>query len=191
VDGWSCFDQQTTIELAGTVTDCNISLTSASADGQVIALTGSVSKKDGFPYVLNGIYAIHGGCADGEQGNVTGVSVDSITGYWAGNLTTAGSANIHWDVGLTQGSASPDGSFGLSGVFTFDGCFDSGTITSGTSPSDSLIMGRSVKLEIKTGNGTIIFLGTADPDGLIRGSYTVSDSSCEPTGTGYLSPWEY
>jgi hypothetical protein len=191
VNGWSCFDQQTTIELTGAVTDGNVSLTSTSIDGQVIALTGSVSKKDGFPYVINGTYAINGGCADGEQGNVTGVSVDSLAGYWAGNLTTAGSETIHWDVQLAQDGASSEGSFGLTGTFSFDGCFDSGTITSGMFPAASFIMGRSVNLEIKTTNGTITFLGTADPDGLIRGNFTASGGPCALTGTGYLSPWEY
>jgi hypothetical protein len=191
VNGWSCFDPQATIGLTGTVTDGNIALTSTSVDGQVITLVGSISKKNGFPYVLNGTYTVNGGCADGEKGSVAGVSVDSMTGYWAGNLTTAGSGNIHWNAQLTQANASSEGSFGLTGAFTFDGCFESGTITSGTFPSASFIMGRSVNLEIKTSNGTITFLGTADPDGLIRGSYTVSGGPCEATGTGYLSPWEY
>ena len=191
VDGWSCFDRQTTIELTGTVSDGNISLTSTSVDGQVIALTGSISKKDGFPYVLNGTYAINGGCADGEQGDITGVNVNSLAGYWAGNLTTAGSGTIHWDVQLAQDGATSEGSFGLTGTFSFDRCFDSGTITSGTFPTASFIVGRSVNLEIKTTNGTITFLGTADPDGLIRGNFTASGGPCELTGTGYLSPWEY
>ncbi|MGH7866890.1 MAG: hypothetical protein ACREP9_04450 [Candidatus Dormibacteraceae bacterium] len=146
----------------------------------------------GFPYALNGTYAINGGCANGEQGNLTGYRVDSITGNWAGNLTTAAAETIHWDTQLAQGSANSGGSFGLTGGFTFsDVCFKSGAITSGTFPSASFIMGTSVALEIKTDDGTIAFLGTADPDGLIRGSYTVSGGSCESTGTGYLSPWEY
>ena len=192
VDGWSCFDQPTAIGLTGTLTDGKISLTSVSVDGQVITLAGTISKKIGFPYTLTGTYAINGGCANGEQGNITGFNVDSITGNWAGNLTTAGAETIHWGAQLAQGNASSEGSFGLTGPFTFDGaCFKSGTITSGTFPSASFIMGTSVALEIKTDNGTIVFLGTADSDGLIRGSYAVSGGLCPSTGTGYLSPWEY
>jgi len=117
--------------------------------------------------------------------------VNSLAGYWAGNLTTAGSGTIHWDVQLAQDGATSEGSFGLTGTFSFDRCFDSGTITSGTFPTASFIVGRSVNLEIKTTNGTITFLGTADPDGLIRGNFTASGGPCELTGTGYLSPWEY
>ena len=192
VDGWSCVDQRTTIGLTGTLTDGNVSLTSTSVDGQVITFSGGMSKKTGFPYTLTGTYAINGGCADGDHGNITGYSVDSITGYWAGNLTTAAGETIHWDTQLAQGSASSEGSFGLSGAFTFDDvCFKSGTITSGTFPSASFIMGTSVVLEIKTDNGTMAFLGTMEPYGLIEGNYTVSGGPCEPTGTGYLSPWEY
>jgi hypothetical protein len=192
VDGWSCFDQATTIGLTGTLTDGKVSLISTPIVGQVVTLTGSISKKNGFPYILNGTYNINGGCADGEQGDITGYSVASITGYWAGNLTTAGSETIHWDAQLTQGSASSQGSFGLTGTFTFDNvCLKSGTITPGTFPSASFIMGTSVNLEIKTDNGTMAFLGTADSDGLIKGNYIVSGSACESTGTGYLSPWEY
>jgi hypothetical protein len=190
VDGWTCFDQQTTMALTGTLTDGNVSMTSASVNGQVVTLAAAISKKSNFPDVFNGTYAVNGGCADGDQGNVSGISVYSTTGYWAGNLTTAGGGNIHWSAQLAQGNPSPEGSFGLTGAITFDGCFGSGTITSGTFPSGSFILGQSVTLEIKTGNGTMTFLGTADDDGLIRGSYTVSGGPCE-AGTGYLSPWEY
>ncbi|MGA9988246.1 MAG: hypothetical protein WBP69_10725 [Terriglobales bacterium] len=48
-------------------------------------------------------------------------------------------------------------------------------------------------LNIPTDNGTIAFVGADGPDegGLIEGTYTVTGGSCESTGTGYLSPWEY
>jgi len=54
-------------------------------------------------------------------------------------------------------------------------------------------LGTSVALNIPTDNGTIAFVGAAGPDegGLIRGTYTVTGGTCESTGTGYLSPWEY
>jgi hypothetical protein len=166
-------------------------MTSAPISGQVVTLAGAITKKNNFPDVLNGTYTVGGGCADGDRGNVTGFSVYSVTGNWAGNLTTAGGGNIHWNAQLAQGKADSEGSFGLSGAVTFDGCFGVGTITSGAFPSPSFIIGQSVNLEIKTSNGTINFLGAADDDGLIRGSYTASGAPCERTGTGYLSPWEY
>jgi len=193
LDGSSCFEQATAIGLTGTLTDGNISLTSAPVNDIIISLTGTITKRDGYPYQLNGTYTTDGGCAGGDQGNVIGYSVDGISGPWNGNLTTGGGADIHWGtVQLGQVGASSEGSFGLTGNFTFDGaCFNSGQLTPGTFPTPSFILGTSMVFDIATDNGTIAFVGRADPDGLIRGSYTVTGGSCESSGTGYLSPWEY
>jgi hypothetical protein len=195
VAGWSCFDQATTIGLTGTITDGNVSLTSTAVDGQVITFAGSITIKANFPDTLTGTYAINGGCANGDQGNVTGYSVGAFNGSWYGNLTTAGGANIHWGTNqLGQVGPSSEGSFGLTGAFNFDGaCFSSGMLTPGTYPTPSFHLGTSVVLNIPTDSGTIAFVGTAGPDqgGLIAGTYTVTGGSCESTGTGYLSPWEY
>jgi hypothetical protein len=191
VDGWTCFDFQTTVDLSGTVTDGNISVTSTPLNGQVLTLTGKIIKKSNFPDVLTGTYAVSGGCADGDRGNISGTSVYSVAGKWAGNLTTSGGGNIHWNAELAQSNADSEGSFGLRGTIGFDGCFGAGTITTGTFPSASFILGQYVDLEIKTSNGTVSFVGTADNDGLIRGTYTVSGGPCDSSGTGYLSPWEY
>ena len=195
VAGGSCFDQRNVIGLTGTVTDGNVSLTSASVDGQVITFAGSITIKANFADTLTGTYAIDGGCANGDQGNVTGYYVGAFNGSWYGNLTTAGGANIHWGTNLLgQVGSSSEGSFGLTGAFNFDGaCFNSGKLTPGTYPTPSFILGTSVVLNIPTDNGTIAFVGTAGPDqgGLIEGTYTVTGGSCESTGTGYLSPWEY
>lgn len=195
VAGGSCFDQRNVIGLTGTVTDGNVSLTSASVDGQVITFSGSITIKANFADTLIGTYAINGGCANGDQGNVTGYSVGAFNGSWYGNLTTAGGADIHWGTNqLGQVDPSSEGSFGLTGAFNFDGaCFNSGKLTPGTYPTPSFILGTSVTLNIPTDNGTIAFVGTAGPDqgGLIEGTYTVTGGSCESSGTGYLSPWEY
>ena len=192
VDGSSCFEQQTAIRLTGTLADGNISLTSVSVNEQVITLAGTITKKDGFPYQLTGTYSIVGGCASGNQGNVTGYSVGAFNGSWYGNLTTAGGADIHWGTNqLGRVGASSEGSFGLTGTFNFDGaCFNSGKLTY---PTPSYILGTSVALNIPTDNGTVAFVGTAGPDegGLIEGTYTVIGASCESAGPGYLSPWEY
>jgi len=52
-------------------------------------------------------------------------------------------------------------------------------------------MGTAVSREIQTDNGVIVFLGTAEGDGLIRRNYPVVGGTCEPTGTGFPSPWDY
>jgi hypothetical protein len=195
VTGGNCFDEQNVIGLTGTLTDGNVSLTSASVDGQVIAFAGSITIKANFPDALTGTYAVTGGCANGDQGNVTGYSVGAFNGSWYGNLTTAAGANIHWGTEkMGQVSPSSEGSFGITGAFTFDdACFSSGNLTPGTYPTPSFHLGTSVVLNIPTDNGTIAFVGIAGPDqgGLIEGTYTVTGGSCESSGTGYLSPWEY
>jgi hypothetical protein len=195
VAGASCFDQRNVIGLTGTLTDGNVSLTSASVDGQVTTFAGGITTKANFPDTLTGTYAINGGCANGAQGDVTGYSVGAFNGSWYGNLTTAGGVDIHWGTDqLGQVSPSSEGSFGLTGTFNFDGaCFNSGKLTPGTYPTPSFILGTSVVLNVPTDNGTIAFVGSAGPDegGLIEGTYTVTGGSCESTGTGYLSPWEY
>ena len=101
LDGSSCFEQATAIGLTGTLTDGNISLTSAPVNDIIISLTGTITKRDGYPYQLNGTYTTDGGCAGGDQGNVIGYSVDGISGPWNGNLTTGGGADIlgHCPVG--------------------------------------------------------------------------------------------
>jgi len=191
LDGWGCFDPRTAIGLSGAVTNGALSLTSVSIDGQVMTFDGRITEKIGFPDTFTGTYTVTGGCASGDRGSATGFSVASMTGNWAGNLTSNGGESIHWDTTLTQEGASSDGSFGLGGIVHFDNCFATGTITPGTLPDASFILGTSVVLEIKTDAAVIDFVGKADPDGLIRGSYTANAGSCELSGTGYLSPWEY
>ena len=193
--GGNCFDEQDVIALTGTLTDGNVSLTYAPVGEQVITFVGSITFKAYFPDALTGTYSITGGCANGDQGNVTGYSVGAFNGSWYGNLTTAAGANIHWGTNqLGQVNPSSEGSFGLTGAFTFDdACFSSGKLTPGTYPTPSFHLGTSVVLNIPTDNGTIAFAGVAGPDqgGLLVGTYTVTGGSCASTGAGYLSPWEY
>ena len=198
VDGFNCFDRLTTIGLTGTLTGNNISLTSAPVDGQVITLNGSVTATDftGTASDFTGTYTITGGCANGDHENVSGIKVPLITGQSAGTFTTSAGETLDAITQVTQGSASPEGTYGLAGTVTFTtSCLSSGTLKSGTFPSGSFILGRSVTLEIETDNGTIAFLGTADPvKGEIRGTYTLAGGTCDDTGTAILvaaSPWDY
>jgi hypothetical protein len=199
VNGWSCFDPQATIGLTGTVTDGNIVLTSTSVDGQVITLAGSISDDalNGADSALAGTYTIDGGCANGDHGNVTGIRIPFIANILKGTFTTSGGETFVVVGDEAQsGKASSEGSFGISGTVTFNTpCFSSGTITPGTFPSGSFIIGTSVALEIETGNGTVTFLGTLNRDrSEIRGKYTVGGGTCDQIGTGVLavsSPWDY
>jgi hypothetical protein len=83
---------------------------------------------------------------------------------------------------LEEGSPTPGGSSGITGTVTnsFVGasCY-SGTITPGTPPSPSFVMGDSVVLEIK-GNGTVVFRGTVSEDGReIIGRHEVFGGPCD------------
>ena len=192
VDGSNCFDHLTTVDLTGTLTGSNISLTSVSVDGQVFTFTGSIADN-----ALTGTYAINGGCASGDQGTIKGIRVPSITGTLNDTFTTTGQETFAGVAEVTQGSFSSVGTFGLTGTVAFDNpCFDSGTIKSGTFPSGSFIIGTTVALQIETSNGTITFLGTANQTtGEISGEYTVLGGSCDQTGTAVLvnasGPWDY
>ena len=83
VNGSNCFDYLTAISLSGNLTEGKVSLNFAAVNGQVITVTGSVSKPiDAGPYFLSGTYTIRGGCADRDQGSVTGSTADSVAGQW-------------------------------------------------------------------------------------------------------------
>ena len=195
VEGSSCFDHLSRVELTGVMNGSSLSLTSSPVAGQVITSTGSIMKD---PLTnsakFTGTYSIHGGCADGDQGNIMGgVEETSMRGNWAGDLTSVAGNINRITLNLSQGSATPEGTFGITGTSSFESgtCFKSATIASGKFPSGSYMMGRSLALEIDTDNGVVDFLGTADHGGLIEGTYTMVGGTCDPKGSGYLSPWEY
>jgi hypothetical protein len=195
VDGSPCFDRQSAVQLTGLVNENSLSLTSSPIAGQVLTYTGDIAKdplSDSAKFT--GTYSIHGGCADGDQGNITGgVELTSMKGFWAGDLTSELGNINRITVTLSQGGATPDGTFVITGSALFEGgtCFKWGTIASGKFPSGSYMMGQTVALKVQTDNGVIAFRGTADHGGLIQGNYTMAGGTCDPKGKGYLSPWEY
>lgn len=201
VDGSNCFDRPTTIALTGSLSGNTVSLTSASVAGQVITLTGSLTDHaltDAFSGgQFTGTYAINGGCANGDQGNVTGIKVPYIANILKGTFTAFGGETFDLTGDIAQhGGAGPEGSFGITGTATFFGsCFTSGTFTPGAFPSGSFIMGTSVALRIETSNGTLDFVGTESmANGQITGDYTVSGGACVQSGKAILvgtSPWDY
>jgi hypothetical protein len=195
VDGSKCFDPLITVGLTGTLMGGNISLPSTPVHGQVITINGAFT---GYPNnTFSGTYSINGGCADGEQGNVTGISVPGMGNTLNGTFTNSMGDTFDVTTDLGQNStASSAGSFGLRGTAAFTThCFSSGTITTGSFPSGSFVLGTSVALVIDTGNGTLTFLGTANlPKNEINGSYTVAGGTCDQTGTAVLvasGPWDY
>ena len=49
------------------------------------------------------------------------------------------------------------------------------------------VVGRKDTSPHRSGTGKYVWVGKF----MIRGNYTLVGSTCEPTGTAYLSPWEY
>jgi hypothetical protein len=196
VDGSSCFDAMTTVAVTGTLTGSNISMTSAPVSEQVITLTGTFTDN----YDFTGTYSIGGGCADGEQGNLTGsnVSIDTTGGIsLSGAFTNSGGNTFNAAFKTAQNNgANSDGSFGVNGTVTFQtSCFTSGTITPGNLSSGSFILGTSVTLVIDTGNGTVTFLGTDNVnEGVATGTFTVAGGPREQSGPAlvtFSNPWDY
>lgn len=192
VNGTSCISRMTTVSLTGSVAHGNLSLTSAAVDGQVVTLNGSIRNA-----TFTGTYKIKGGCADGDQGSVTGQSIPNIANTLSGTFTnsTNGTFSVTGYIGQ-NGSASADGSYGIAGSATFDApCFKAGTLRTGTYLDGSFILGSSVALEFETENGSLIFVGTLNADGnMLSGNYSLAGGSCHEDGTALLtvaSPWDY
>ena len=191
IDGSSCFDPITTVNLSGKLGGDSISLSSTPLSEQVLTLTGSVTGA-----AFKGTYTIKGGCADGDQGTVEGAKVPQIPLTLTGTFTNSANNTFGATVQATEDSGSPDGTFGITGSATFSAsCFSSGTLKPGTFPSGSFVLGRSVAFEIDTDSGTLAFRGIMDvATGDINGYYTIFGSTCNDTGTAVFSildPWDY
>jgi len=195
VDGSNCFNQLTTMSLTGTWTanSSASSLTSTAVDGQVVTFTGDFTN-GGF----TGTYSVNGGCDDGDQGSVTGININLFDAdAWDGTFTSSAQKTFNVSGAFAQStSANSDGSFGITGTATFDTpCFSATTLSPGSFPSGSFILGTLVSFEIKTDNGTLTFVGTVDPlTEFMSGSYTVSGGTCDQTGTAVLAlggQWDY
>jgi len=193
VDGSACFDRMITVGLTGTLNGSDLMLTSLSVDGQVTTITGTVGDTS-----FTGTYRTAGGCADGDQGSVIGTRIPLIANQLQGTFTSSGQTQFDVVGDIAQsGTASSDGSYGITGTVTFNTpCFSVGTIRSGTmSSSGSYILGSTVALEVETDNGTVMFLGTLnDERSQVNGDFIISGGTCDSTGTAILSvssPWDY
>ena len=178
---------------SGTMTDGNTSLTAATLDGQTVTLTGNFANN-----AFAGTYSISGGCDAGDQGSLTGINIYiGDADSWDGTFTSSAQKAFNVSGDFAQNtSASSDGSFGITGTATFDTpCFSATTLSPGSFPSGSFILGTLVSLEIKTSNGTVDFVGTLDPlTELMSGTYTVSGGTCDQTGTAVVAltgQWDY
>ena len=193
VDGSSCFNQLAIVGFTGTVTAGSTSLASTALNGQVVAFTGKFTNT-----TFTGTYKINGGCDNGDQGSVTGISISlADADSWSGKFTSSAQKTLNVTGDFAQSlSASGEGSLGITGTASFDSpCFSSATLKPGTFPSGNFILGSLVSLEIPTDNGTLTFIGTVDPSTeIINGTYKVVGGTCDQTGTAVVAlggQWDY
>jgi hypothetical protein len=169
-----------TVAVTGTVKGTDVTLTSASLDGNVIAVTASGTKD-----AWTGTYTVTGDCAD--SGTVTAGPVPSISGTWAGTLANPPSGKVGLGVAqptvsiaLTQApAASEDGTFALAGDITYSNfsCSATGTIANASLAGNYI---GSMTAITDDGNGAASFEGvvldsiTAPQN--MSGTYTVTFS---------------
>jgi len=193
VKGSNCFDPLAILDLTGTVTNEVTTLTSAAVNGQIVTFTGNFSNN-----AFTGTYSVNGGCDAGDQGSVTGVSISlAAADSWGGSFTSSTQNTFIVGGDFAQGtSASPEGSFGITGTATFNTpCFSAQSLSAGSFPSGSFVLGTEFSLEIDTNNGTLDFAGVLDPSSdFINGTYSIAGGTCDQTGTAALSlggQWDY
>jgi hypothetical protein len=197
VNGTTCFSTLTTVSLRGSADQGKLSMTSAAVDGQVVTMSGSLDNAS-----FAGTYKIKGGCADGDEGSIVGTNIPYITNAMSGTFTNSMHETFNVAGEIAQnGSASADGSFGITGNATFDApCFKTGMLRAGTYSGGSFILGSTVALEFETESGSLIFVGRLSADrSTINGSYELSGGACDGDGTALLSvaspgdssPWDY
>lgn len=130
--GSLCFDVSQAVVFSGTVSGNKVTLTSASVQGQVLTITATGDSNS-----LSGTYTKSGGgnCLTADQGTAIGNTVQLVTGTWNGPIVGSGGSSVTLSIALTQAStASPDGTFALTGNLTYSNssCDATGTISSGS-----------------------------------------------------------
>ena len=174
------FNPQTAV--TGTVSESSFTLKSASIDGQVITIQGTMANSKS----LVGTYSISGGCADGERGSIVGVYVPPLTGTWRATESVNGS-DVVITLNLTQQTAADHGFFHVSGTASYSGspCALSGTINSNLSFVTGNVVGIFVNTsEVGGGSGQLMYAGGLDDpaiansfsslEGVLSGSCTSS-----------------
>jgi hypothetical protein len=168
-----CFDVSQQLAFTGTVKGKQVTLTSASYQGQVITVVASGTTGS----ALTGTYSVTVGTnCSGDKGSVNANAMPSISGTWSGPLGDPSDPNATLSIALTQANtASPDGTFALSGALTYQNsiCANSGTITSG-SMAGLYIIGFNATTD--TGDSVFynggILDSTTNPKNITTGTYS-------------------
>lgn len=186
--GTSCIASTTDVAVTGTLNSSGaVKLTTASITNQVITITATASK-DGSS-IAGGTYAVSGGCADGDAGNVSGVRIPTLTGTFGGAVQIQSGPGLVLSTQLTQSTtADSDGFFDMTSTITVQGssCFTSGK-TMGT-PGGILFGTRLVTIYTMDDGSTLTLDATTNTGGTSLASYAyVSNGKCNGTGSGTLT----
>ena len=161
VDRSACFDFGVPVTFSGSVNSQNqLTLTSASINGQVITLSGSVSS-DG-KTISGGTFSISGGCASGDHGTTSGFQVQGVAGTYSGTFLIAGHP-VTVTAAITQENGGNTGASMLTGTisFTINGALCD--LPTNTNVSFAgVAAGSDVHISVQnTLSGTATFVGAA------------------------------
>lgn len=181
------------VMLSGTVAKGQISLTSASWNGAIFTVTGTVAS-DG--QSISATWSAKGGCVDGQSGSLAGYYVAPVTGTWTGtasnsllSTTTSPLAGANVTFQLQQSSSPTRYAFPLAGSVTVSGTnwgFQQGTLIqeSGLSlPAPSLITGEAWTILAKMDDGKSLLIAVGGPlllkPNQAIGLFEVSGGACD------------
>lgn len=138
--GSPCYAGSEIVPSDGSVTGTRIQTSSFNVASQVLSLD---AQKDSTATHLSGTYAITGGCANGESGNISGQSYSALSGSYSGTLQGQAAKSITLNV-TQEPFGTGVGTFVVSGTARFTGfsCFTQGTL--GT--TDAYVRGNAVTL---------------------------------------------
>lgn len=178
-----CFGVQLHLPLAGSI-DSNGRLTATitTSNGQTLALSAQVSPNGAL--LSGGAYTGSGtGCANGDQGTVSGFQVQAFTGTYSGSFTPSPGTTINLVIPLTQ-STTPDanGQFPVStGTITVSGGSSCGLTSLTVDTTLSSVFGNELALVFSdTSGATMTYAGTT-PDGTtntVHGAFFIDSGPC-------------
>lgn len=172
-----CFAGQSFTPWYGNINGTAMNLYSFLITGEALTITANSNAT--FTQ-FTGTYTLGGPCADGETGTVVGTRYASLTGTYAGSLSSDAGQNLQLD--LTQNTvATGNGTFFVTGTANLQGfsCFTSATIAS----YGGTVVGSSVQLQFTTNespSSTLTLSGSFDPsaDTITANSIQVSGGEC-------------
>ena len=184
----ACYAESPTLSLEGSTQNTQLGLTSFSAAGQVLTINGTT---DASSTNLTGTFAVAGGCADGQHGQLTGILYAPLNGNYNGPVVGQSNLLTGMHLTLTQSGGTSDGLFFLTGSATFSGtsCFSKGTLAYTKGSVSGSVFHISLDTD-ETSGSQVTLVGTADPaaDTLTITSVSIVGGACAGSaGTATLT----